>query len=51
LFALQNARRLERFGPLETQEGKSDASVRKLAQVWKHLALAKRIEHSIVGDE
>jgi hypothetical protein len=51
LFAFQNAVWLERFGPLETQQRESNSSARKLAQVRKHLALAKRVKHSIVGDE
>jgi hypothetical protein len=51
LFAFRDTPRLKRLGTLETQEGKSDSSASQLAQVRKHLALAKRIKHSVVGDE
>src|ERR1044072_9444031 len=50
-LTLQNSLGLECPGAFEAQQRKPDSSLRKLAQVRKHLTLAERVKHSIVGDE
>src|SRR6185503_7397186 len=50
-LTLRHAFGCERLRSFETQERESNAALRELAQVWNDLALAERIEHSVVRDE